>query len=163
LLEQLLDASEELGAVDAVDGEGRAYITHFGYDLFVNEAPRKTGVIVRHPGDGTLANQRVIREFGPTKTHVVDGICVDVEDGVWISACYQGQYHRVLPDGTITDTITIPPDGGNYVVDSALGGPDMRTLFMLIADADPDRINDDFATTARIETVEVDVPGLALD
>jgi sugar lactone lactonase YvrE len=112
---------------------------------------------------GTLANQRTIHEFGPPETHVVDGICIDVEDGVWVSLCLRGEYHRVLPDGTVTDVIAIPPEGGNYVVDSALGGPDMRTLYMLVADATVERIADGFDTTARIDAIDVDVPGVRLE
>ena len=188
----------------AVDGEGRAYITHFGYDWFNGDEPRPTGVIIRHPDGrqelaggglqfpngvaispdgkrlyvaesfatpntrltafdivegGGLARQRTITQFGPAGTHIADGICVDLEDGVWVAVCQQGEFRRVLPDGTVTDTVRIPAAEGNYVVDSALGGPDGRTLFMLIADATVERIRDNFQTTARVEAVRVDIPG----
>jgi sugar lactone lactonase YvrE len=112
--------------------------------------------------DGALTNRRTIHEFGPPATHVVDGICVDVEDGVWVSLCLQGEYQRILPDGTVTDTIAVPRDGGNYAVDCALGGPHGRTLYMLVADADIERINAGFLTTARVEALEVAVPGVPL-
>ncbi|HTE62703.1 MAG TPA: SMP-30/gluconolactonase/LRE family protein, partial [Solirubrobacteraceae bacterium] len=137
-----------------------------GRKLFVSESfgsPQTRLTAFDIDADGGLSNQRVVHEFGPPETHVVDGICTDVEDGVWVSLCLQGEYQRVLPDGTVTDTISIPPQGGNYVVDSVLGGPDGRTLYMLIADADVERINAGFKTTARVEAVEVDIPGVALD
>ncbi|MDX8152705.1 SMP-30/gluconolactonase/LRE family protein [Patulibacter brassicae] len=188
----------------AVDAEGRAYISHFGFDWFAGEELRETGLIVREPDgrvalqggglgfpngvvlspdgrrlyvsesfsspvtrlsvfdvgpDGALGERRTVREFGPPDTHVVDGICVDAQEGVWVSLCLQGEFRRVLPDGTVTDVIAIPPEGGDYVVDSVLGGPDGTTLFLLIADATVERINAGFQTTARVDAVEVAVPG----
>ena len=40
----------------AVDAEGRAYISHFGFDWFAGEELRETGLIVREP-DGRVALQ----------------------------------------------------------------------------------------------------------
>lgn len=99
----------------------------------------------------------IIASFGPPETHVVDGICIDKEDGVWVSFCILGEYRRILPNGECTDIIRIPKEGGNYVVDSTLGGAEGRTLYMLIADATVETINAGFQTTARIDAIEVDV------
>ena len=188
----------------AVDAEGRAYISQFGYDLFGGGEPVGTGLVVRHPDgrietcgedlvfpngvvlvddgrtlvtaesfaaphtrlsafdvapDGSLTRRRVFAEFGPTETDVVDGICVDVEGGVWVSFPFLGQFRRVLEGGRTTDIIEIPADGGNYCVDSVLGGPEGRTLFMLIADTNVERMGNGWDSSARIEAVEVEVPG----
>lgn len=141
----------------AVSADGK---TLFVSESFGNPLTRLTAFEIKP--DGSLGAQRVVKEFGPPDTHVVDGICIDVEDGVWVSLCSLGEYQRVLPDGTVTDVIRIPKEGGNYVVDSALGGPDGKTLYMLIADATVETINAGFQTTARIDAIAVDVAGVPL-
>ena len=208
-----LEEVADLGAVSmhpndmAVDGEGRAYVSQFGYDLFGGGDPVGTSLVVRHPDgrvdnygedlvfpngvalsadgrtlvtaesfhaphtrltafdveeDGALTNQRVFAEFGGPDTDVLDGICMDAEGAVWVGCPFAGEFRRVAPGGEVTDVIAIPPEGGNYCVDAALGGPEMRTLYLLIADTDVVRLGNDWDSTARVETVEVDVPGVAL-
>jgi sugar lactone lactonase YvrE len=103
--------------------------------------------------DGTLADQRVFAELGERHP---DGICVDVEGGVWVGCFLTGEFLRVLDGGEITHRV---PTGDSWAVAPALGGPDMRTLHLLVNDTT-------FAglatgdSTCRIETVEVDVPGV---
>ena len=188
----------------AVDREGRAYISQFGYDLFGGGEPVGTSLVVRHPDgrveqcgsdlifpngvaishdgktvvtaqsfgapntkltvfdvqpDGALGNQRVLAEFGPPDTDVLDGICMDSDGGVWVACPFVGEFRRVDAAGNLTDVIAIPPEGGNYCVDAALGGEDLRTLYMLIADTDVVRLGNNWDSTARVEAVEVDVPG----
>jgi sugar lactone lactonase YvrE len=188
----------------AVDREGRAYISQFGYDLFGGGEPVGTSLVVRHPDgrveqcgsdlifpngvaishdgrtvvtaesfgapntkpttldvqpDSSLAGQRVLAGFGPPDTDVLDGICMDVEGGVWVGCPFVGEFRRVDATGTVTDVIAIPPEGGNYCVDAVLGGEDMLTLYMLIADTDVVRLGNDWDSTARVEAVQVEVPG----
>ena len=191
----------------AVDREGRAYISQFGYDLFGGGPPAPTGLIVRHPdgriepagegltfpngvalsqdgrtlvtaesfssprtrltafdvrSDGSLGGQRVFAEFGAPDVDVIDGICMDAEGAVWVGCPFAGEFRRVLDGGEVTDTIAVPPAGGNYCVDCVLGGDDLRTLFLLVADTDVQRLGDDWDSTARVEAVRVDVPGVTL-
>jgi sugar lactone lactonase YvrE len=84
---------------------------------------------------------------------------MDAEGAVWVAVCTAGEFRRVLPGGEVTDVITIPPDGGNYAVDCVLGGEDMQTLFLLIADTDVERLGNDWDSTARVEAQRVAVPG----
>jgi len=111
--------------------------------------------------DGALSNQRLFAEFGPVETDSPDGLCMDVEGGVWVSFPFRGEFRRVLEGGDISDTISIPKEEGSHCVDCALGGPEMRTLYLLIADTDMERMADNYDATSRIEAVEVDVPGPA--
>jgi sugar lactone lactonase YvrE len=84
-----------------------------------------------------------------------DGICVDVEGGVWVGCFLSGEFVRVVDGGEITHRV---PVGESWAVAPALGGPEMRTLHLVVSDTT-------FAglatgeSTCRIETVEVDVPG----
>ncbi|WP_077214905.1 SMP-30/gluconolactonase/LRE family protein [Bacillus dakarensis] len=109
--------------------------------------------------DGSLCNQRVFAEFDTAEKVVPDGICIDSEGAVWVGICRRGEFWRVLEGGEVTDVISIPPEGGNYCVDCALGGEDMQTLFMLIADTNVERLGNNWDSSARIETVRVSVPG----
>ena len=84
-----------------------------------------------------------------------DGICIDVEGAVWVGCFLSGEFLRVLEGGEITHLVSV---GGSWAVAPALGGPDMRTLHLVVNDTT-------FAglaageSTCRIETVEVDIPG----
>ncbi len=46
--------------------------------------------------DGTLTDQRVFADLGERKP---DGICVDVEGGVWVGCFLSGEFLRVLDGG----------------------------------------------------------------
>jgi sugar lactone lactonase YvrE len=102
--------------------------------------------------DGTLTDQRVFADLGERKP---DGICLDVEGGVWVGCFLSGEFLRVLDGGGITHRVFV---GESWAVAPALGGPDMCTLHLVVNDTT-------FAglaareSTCRIETVEVDVPG----
>lgn len=103
--------------------------------------------------DGTLAEQRV---FAQLPDRHPDGICIDAEGAVWVGCFLSGEFVRVLDGGEITHCV---PVGESWAVAPALGGPDMRTLHLVVNDttfmglADGD-------SKCRIETVEVDVPGV---
>lgn len=184
-----------------VDRDGRAYVTHFGYDLFSGAQPTGTYVLVVHPDgrmercgeglvfpngvalsedgrtlivaesfgarlaafsvlpDGGLAEQRVFADFGDPALDVLDGLTIDRDMGVWVAAPFRGEFWRVTDGGTITDRVRPAAGGGTYCVDCALGGPDMRTLFMLVADTTVERMANDWDSTATIQQVRVDIPG----
>lgn len=102
--------------------------------------------------DGSLSNQRLFAELGERQP---DGICMDVEGGVWVGCFLSGEFVRVLDGGEITDRV---PTGESWAVAPALGGPDMRTLHLVINDTTFMGIATG-DSTCRIETVEVEVPG----
>ena len=140
-----------------LSADGRTLITA---ESFGAPATKLTAFDVA--ADGTLSRQRIYAEFGHPDTERIDGICIDVEGGVWVSMCLHGEFRRVVEGGTVTDVVAIPREGGNYVVDSVLGGPDMRTLYMLVADTDVERLANDFDSVARVEAIEVEVPGVSI-
>ena len=102
--------------------------------------------------DGSLSDQRVFAELGE---RAPDGICMDVEGGVWVGCFLSGEFVRVLDGGEITDRV---PVGESWAVAPALGGPEMRTLYLVVNDTTFMGIATG-DSTCRIETVEVDVPG----
>lgn len=102
--------------------------------------------------DGTLTDQRVFAELGERHP---DGICLDVEGGVWVGCFLSGEFLRVLDGGEITHCV---PVGESWAVAPALGGPEMRTLHLVVSDTTFMGLATG-ESTCRIETVEVEVPG----
>lgn len=107
---------------------------------------------------GGLSNQRVFKQFDSLENDAVDGLCVDSEGAVWVTCPFSSEVRRITPDGTVTDRVSTATPG-HWVVSCALGGPDRRTLYMCCAETDLERMSNNFQGTARVEAVEVDVPG----
>lgn len=103
--------------------------------------------------DGSLADQRVFADLGDRSP---DGLCLDVEGGVWVGCFLSGEFLRVLEGGEITDRV---PTGESWAVAPALGGTDMRTLYMVVNDTSFMGIATG-DSSCRIEAVEVGVPGV---
>jgi sugar lactone lactonase YvrE len=103
--------------------------------------------------DGKLENART---FADLDGHGhPDGLCLDAEGAAWVG-CYDAEaFVRVLEGGQITHRI---PTGGGWAVAPALGGPDRRTLHLVINDTTIERLAEN-DSDGRIETVRVDVPG----
>jgi sugar lactone lactonase YvrE len=102
--------------------------------------------------DGTLADQRVFADLGD---RMPDGICVDIDGGVWVGCFLSGEFLRVLDGGQITHRVAV---GESWAVAPALGGPEMRTLHLIVNDTTFTGLATG-ESTCRIETVEVEVPG----
>jgi hypothetical protein len=66
----------------------------------------------------------------------------------------------VLAGGEIVDTVEFKPP--RRTVACVLGGPDRRTLYMLTADTLGEADVSRELMTARVEQVQVDVPGAGL-
>ena len=81
--------------------------------------------------DGTLGEAEVFADLGPDRHP--DGLCVDVEGGVWVGCYDTAEFLRVTAGGAVTHRI--PVDDG-WAVAPALGGPDGRTLYLVIDDTD---------------------------
>lgn len=102
--------------------------------------------------DGNLSNRRVLIELAD---EVPDGMCLDVEGGIWL-ACYQGRrFIRIDPVGTITHEI--PLKGANAVA-CQLGGADGRTLYCLTFTGTYQEMVEGIPAS-QIETVRVGIPG----
>jgi sugar lactone lactonase YvrE len=102
--------------------------------------------------DGGLADKRVWAELPEGSTP--DGLCVDVEGGVWASCIGNGRFLRVVAGGEVTDVVDVP---GRAPADCVLGGADGRSLFLLTANSwQPAETG---VREGRVEVVTVDVPG----
>jgi sugar lactone lactonase YvrE len=104
--------------------------------------------------DGSLSNRR---EWANITPFVPDGICLDAEGAIWVSAATGSTVIRVKQGGEITEKITVETD----TFACMLGGLNRKTLFVLTAESsDPDQCRR--KPSGRIEITEVDVPGAGL-
>lgn len=102
--------------------------------------------------NGDLNNRRVFADLGELTP---DGICLDIEGGIWVASFMTGDFVRVVDGGEITDRINV---GEKAAVACQIGGADNHTLYCLTFAGEMA----DLATgkrLARIETVTVDVAG----
>lgn len=102
--------------------------------------------------DGTLSKRR---EFASLGDYGPDGICLDREGAIWVSAFDHGEFLRVLEGGTITHRIDV---GDRHAVACQLGGSDGRTLFCLTCESAWEEICAG-KSRARVEVATVDVAG----
>ncbi len=66
-----------------------------------------------------------------------DGLTVDEHGGIWVALWGGAAVNRYGPDGTLLATIPIPAE---LATSCAFGGPELATLFVTTARADPDEI-----------------------
>lgn len=99
--------------------------------------------------DGSLRGRRV---FGQTPA-LPDGLCADIEGGIWCASPVSGDCLRMLDGGEVTDRVR--PTVGTQVTACALGGADLRTLYLTTDGSAP-------IGGGAIEAVEVDVPGIPI-
>lgn len=187
-----------------VDHKGRAYVGHFGFELFDRSAaptPAEIMLITPDGGarvvaegvgfpngmvitpddrtlivaeslgarltafdigyDGSLSGRRVWAQLddlgfrGHDFARIFpDGICLDAEGAIWVATPWgDAEVLRVVEGGGITDRVKVK----TQPFAAMLGGADRRTLFVctsvITAKGAP-------AASGRIETVQVDVPGV---
>jgi sugar lactone lactonase YvrE len=130
------------------------WITRDGKRLIFAEGRGKTLFSFDLAADGSFASQRV---FAKLPNDVLDGLTLDVEDGVWQCCPHDQEIVRVLDGGEITHRIAFPLKP----VACCLGGPGLRTLYVVAADYTLERMARD-DSRAEIFTVEVEVPGFLL-
>jgi sugar lactone lactonase YvrE len=105
--------------------------------------------------DGELTDRRC---FADNLDGPPDGITLDARGGVWASMTLAHQFERITEGGDVTDRIDM---GDRVAVACTLGGPERRTLFLLSStDAYPERLVG--TRLARLDTVQVDIPGAGL-
>jgi sugar lactone lactonase YvrE len=102
--------------------------------------------------DGSLGAPSVFADLGPERHP--DGLCVDIEGGVWVGCVNTGEFLRVLAGGTVTHRV--PIDRG-WAVAPALGGSDGCTLYMVIDDTTFEDLVKG-VSTGWIMQARVDVP-----
>lgn len=103
--------------------------------------------------NGSLGSPSVFADLGEDRHP--DGLCVDVEGGVWVGCYDTGEFLRVIAGGTITHRVVI--DGG-WAVAPALGGSDGRTLYMVVDETSHEGLVRG-ESAGRMMQARVQVPG----
>lgn len=104
--------------------------------------------------DGGLSNRRVWADLGDGAP---DGICLDAENAIWYGDVPNKRCVRVREGGEVLQTIDL--DRGCFAC--ALGGADMRTLFLVAREwRGTTSMAGSEARTGQVLTVEVGVPGI---
>ena len=142
-------------AKDLLVGNG-VRITDDGKTLVVAESAGKRISLFDRSKDGKLSNRRIVEL---PDGHYPDGICLDAEDGIWVSCLWNG-FLRVQHDGTVTHTIAL--DAEHHAYACMYGGHDRRTLY-LCTSGPYDHEKAKVTRLGRIETTETGFTGAGLD
>jgi sugar lactone lactonase YvrE len=102
--------------------------------------------------DGGLSDRRVWAELGDG---VPDGICADVESGVWYADVPNKRCVRVREGGEVLQTVEL--DRGGFAC--ALGGPGRATLFIMATEWNGPQSMFREPRTGQVLTTEVTAPG----
>lgn len=152
------DGRVAVGADDLASPNGHV-LTEDGRTLIVAESGGQSIAAFDVAADGSLTGRRQFAALTSAiegRPAVADGICLDAEGAVWYADPLGGFVGRVREGGEVTDRITFD---GVIPVACVLGGPERRTLYACVAaDWRRDVLAD--RRTARIDAVDVDVPGV---
>ena len=129
------------------------WINRDGTGLIFAEGRKQTVWSYRIADDGTLSGKEVFF----AAPNLLDGLTLDSDGAAWICMPYAHEIVRVLR-GQITQRFGF---GDLKPVSCALGGPGLRTLYVVASDYTLERMAVD-DTTARVYAVEVDTPGFPL-
>jgi sugar lactone lactonase YvrE len=143
-----LDQSISEGPGDLIFPNGMVLVEG-GRTMVVAETWNKRLTAFDRGQDGRLSNGRLYADLGE---RTPDGLCVDSEDGIWISSFTSGEFIRLARDGEITDVISLP---GHISFACVLGGDDGKTLFAGAYDGTVEQILKNefrgFVGTARVQ------------
>ena len=120
--------------------------------LVVAETFAKRLTAFDRKANGDLKNRRVFADMGEMTP---DGICLDIEGGIWVASFMTGDFVRVVDGGEITDRFKIE---NKAAVACQIGGADNRTLYCLTFAGEMADLGSG-KRLACIETVTVDIPG----
>jgi sugar lactone lactonase YvrE len=85
-----------------------------------------------------------------------DGLCLDAAGAVWRGCLSASEFLSVTEGGTIAHRVRVPAP--YWALAPMLGGPDRHTLYLLAADTDPARAQQD-DSHGYLYRMRVDVPG----
>jgi sugar lactone lactonase YvrE len=149
--------------IQGCDGAVRQVADGFGFPNGMAVTPDDSTLIVAESyahvltafditPDGSLVNRRVWAHLG--EAAAPDGICLDAEGAVWYADVPNHHCVRVREGGEVLQIV----DTGLGCFSCALGGPDGRTLLMVVADwsKGPAMFTGD--PTGRILALDVPVP-----
>lgn len=145
------DGTARIATTDVVFPNG-CVITADGRTLIVAESIGRRFSTFSILDDGLLVDRTTFAECAPRGP---DGICLDTEGAIWAAMPLAHEFLRIAPGGEILDTI---PMGDRLAIACTLGGPDLKTLFLLSAlEHSAEALHG--TTDGIIQVVEVDVPG----
>jgi sugar lactone lactonase YvrE len=128
-------------------------LTDDGASLVVAETFGHRLTAFDRAADGSLKNRRVFADLGE---YTPDGICLDIEGGIWVASFATGDFIRVVEGGDITDQFKV--SAGKAAVACQIGGADNRTLYCMTFEGEIEDIMKG-ERRGRIEVVTVDIPG----
>jgi sugar lactone lactonase YvrE len=145
---------------EGVHNPNGAIVTPDGNTLIVAETRARRLSAWTIEEDGSLSDRRA---FAALKNRP-DGICLDAEGAVWVGDPDGASFTRVRKGGEVVDSVQIE---NGHTVACVLGGPDRRTLFMIISNTHGTVMSEQLTAAddanskceSRIETIEVEVPG----
>jgi YD repeat-containing protein len=131
------DGSVHIAAEDVVCPNAMA-ITRDGGTFLISETFASRVTAFDRAPDGTLSNRRVwasfvdepyatLEEGLAAKAIFPDGMALAADGTIWLADCGGTGVHHVAEGGEIIEHISTAPDA---VFAVALGGPDLRTLFL---------------------------------
>ncbi|HYC66418.1 MAG TPA: SMP-30/gluconolactonase/LRE family protein [Reyranellaceae bacterium] len=138
-------------AADGLAFPNGTVITDDGRTMIVAETQAHRLTAFEIGADGSLSKRRTFAEIRGCSP---DGICLDVEGGVWVADPGGRRVLRVLDGGKVTHTLALGARGAYACM---LGGVDRRTLFVLTNSGSGPSIAQ--KRDGRIEIMRVDVPG----
>jgi len=119
--------------------------------LIVGESLGHRLTAFRIEDDGSLVSRSAWAELGDA---VPDGIALDANNGIWVASPLNKELLYVEQGGKIAQRINCD----SMPIACALGGPERKTLFVLLSDSiNPDECR--VKKSARIDTMEVAVGG----
>ncbi|MFC1924738.1 SMP-30/gluconolactonase/LRE family protein [Chloroflexota bacterium] len=128
-------------------------ITPDGHTLIVADTFAEQLIAFNIDSDGCLTGRHIWAQLGAGP----DGICLDAEGAIWVALPHTAEVLRCHKGGDVTHRIKVSTSAYACM----LGGPDRRTLFIMTAESfNPEETRN--KRSARIEIVDVDIPGAGL-
>lgn len=123
-----------------------------GTTLYLSEMLAGRILAFRVLDNGDLTDRRVFAEL-PQRTP--DGIALDADGCLWVASSLTAELLRVADGGDVLETISTAP----FLAPAcALGGPDGRTLFALLAETSPEQLAQGISR-ALVQTFRAPAPG----
>jgi sugar lactone lactonase YvrE len=151
------DGSSHAAADGITLSNGVAFSPDGGTLYCADSVPRNIYAYDLEAESGTLSNKRLFAETG-SMPGVPDGATVDAEGFLWSARFDGSRVLRYAPDGSIAGEIELPV---SRVTSCALGGPDLKTLYITSAFfrlSEEQRAKQPLA--GALFAVEVEVPGV---
>ena len=141
-------------AADKLSFPNGTVITPDGKTMIIGESMGARLTAFDINDDGTLTNRRM---WAQLEGAIPDGICLDQQGGIWAASPNSHEVLRVLEGGEVTDRITIE----NQAYACMLGGETRNRLYIMTSVSSSNEKCVKYKT-ARVEYVDVDIPGAGL-